>query len=92
MMKIPEFKTIEGVKSWIEEQEIQPVSYFLDFPEAIIGITTDNALVYSMKKMVESLENEGMNNEDAIEYLYYNTLRTLPYMPEVRPVVLDDID
>ena len=91
-MKIPEFKTIEEVKSWIEEQEIQPVSYFLDFPEAIIGITTDNALVYSMKKMVESLENEGMNNEDAIEYLYYNTLRTLPYMPEVRPVVLDDID
>ena len=91
-MKIPEFKTIEEVKSWIEEQELQPVSYFLDFPEAIIGITTDNALVYSMKKMVESLENEGMNNEDAIEYLYYNTLRTLPYMPEVRPVVLDDID
>ena len=45
-----------------------------------------------MKKMVEPLENEGMNNEDAIEYLYYNTLRTLPYMPEVRPVVLDDID
>ena len=91
-MKIPKFKTVEEVESWIEEQELQPVSYFLDFPEAIIGITTDNALVYSMKKMVESLENEGMNNEDAIEYLYYNTLRTLPYMPEVRPVVLDDID
>lgn len=90
-MKIPEFKTVEEVESWIEEQELQSVSYFLDFPEAIIGITTDNALVYSMKKMVESLENEGMNNEDAIEYLYYNTLRTLPYMPEVRPVVLDDI-
>lgn len=54
-MKIPEFKTIEEVKSWIEEQEIQPVSYFLDFPEAIIGITTDNSLVYSMQKMVDSL-------------------------------------
>ena len=91
-MKIPEFKTVEEVESWIEEKELQPVSYFLDFPDAIIGITTDNALVYSLKKMVESLENEGMNNEDAIEYLYYNTLRTLPYMPEVRPVVLDDID
>lgn len=91
-MKIPEFKTVEEVESWIEEKELQPVSYFLDFPDAIIGITTDNALVYSMKKMVEPLENEGMNNEDAIEYLYYNTLRTLPYMPEVRPVVLDDID
>lgn len=91
-MKIPEFKTVEEVESWIEEQELQPVSYFLDFPEAIIRITSDNALVYSMKKMVESLENEGLNNEDAIEYLYYNTLRTLPYMSEVRPVVLDDID
>ena len=55
-MKIPKFKTVEEVESWIEEQELQPVSYFLDFPEAIIGITTDNALVYSMKKMVEPVQ------------------------------------
>ena len=89
-MKTPEFKTVEEVKSWIEEQELQPVSYFLDFPEAIIGITTDNALVYSMQKMVESLENEGTNYEGAIEHLCFNTLRTLPYMSEVRPVIIDD--
>ena len=89
-MKIPEFKTIEEVKSWIEEQEIQPVSYFLDFPEAIIGITTDNSLVYSMQMMVDSLAKEGMNYEDTIEYLCYNTLRTVPYMPEARPVIIDD--
>lgn len=89
-MKTPEFKTVEEVEAWIEEQELQPVSYFLDFPEAIIGITTDNALVYSMQKMVESLENEGTNYEDAIEHLCFNTLRTLPYMSEVRPVIIDD--
>ena len=89
-MKTPEFKTVEEVKSWIEEQELQPVSYFLDFPEAIIGITTDNALVYSMQKMVESLENEGTNYEDAIEHLCFTPLRTLPYLSEVRPVIIDD--
>lgn len=89
-MKTPEFKTVEEVKSWIEEQELAPVSYFLDFPEAIIGITTDNSLVYSMQKMVKSLTEEGLNFEDAIEHLYYNILRTIPYMSGARPVIMDD--
>ena len=89
-MKIPEFKTVEEVESWIEEQELQPVSYFLDFPEAIIGITTDYSLVYSMQKMVDSLENDSLDYVDAIDYLCVNILRTLPYMPESRPVIIDD--
>lgn len=89
-MKTPEFKTVEEVKSWIEEQEIGPVSYFLDFPEAIIGITTDISLVYSMQKMIDSLAKEGLDYVDAIDYLCVNTLRTLPYMPEARPVIIDD--
>lgn len=90
-MKVPEFKTTEELKSWIEEQDFESVSYFHDFPEAIVGITTDNCLVYSMQKMVESLVKEGMNNEDAIDYLCYNTLRTLPYMSEERPIIIDDL-
>ena len=89
-MKTPEFKTVEEVKSWIEEQDIGTVSYFLDFPEAIIGITKDYSLVYSMQKMVDSLENDGFDYVDAIDYLCVNTLRTLPYMPESRPVIIDD--
>lgn len=89
-MKIPEFKTLEEVKSWIEEQGFESVSYFHDFPEAIIGITTDNSLVYSMQKMVESLAKDGVNYEDAIDFLCFNTLRTVPYMPEARPVIIDD--
>ena len=89
-MKIPEFKTIEEVQLWIEEQGYESVSYFHDFPEAIIGITTDNSLVYSLQKMVDSLTQEGMSDEDAIDYLCFNTLRTVPYMPEARPIIIDD--
>ena len=39
-MKVPEFKTVEEVKSWIEEQDFESFSYFHAFPDAIIGITT----------------------------------------------------
>ena len=89
-MKIPEFKTTEDVKSWIEEQGFESVSYFHDFSEAIVGITTDNSLVYSMQKMVESLVKDGVSNEDAIDFLCFTTLRTVPYMPEARPIIIDD--
>ena len=43
-----------------------------------------------MQKMVDSLSKEGMNYEDAIDFLYFNTLRTLPCIPEARPVIIDD--
>lgn len=89
-MKTPEFKTVEELESWIEVQGFESVSYFHDFPEAIIGITTDNSLVYSLQKMVDSLTREGISDEDAIDHLCFNTLRTLPYMSEARPVIMDD--
>lgn len=38
--------------------------------------------------MVLELMNEGMTEEDAIEYIDYNTLRSLPYMGDRCPIVL----
>lgn len=64
-----------------------------DYDDAIIGITTDNRVVYSYSKMVESLmaESEDMSYEEASEFIDYNTIRALPYI-ENAPVIMYDLE
>lgn len=48
-----------------------------DFSTAIIGVTDDYHIVYDYDKMVEHLvKYEDMTEEEAIEWLDYNTLRS----------------
>lgn len=55
--------------------------YFHDFgEECVIGVSSDNRVVYSFDKMVEYLVNDGMSDIDAIDYLEYNTLRSIQYL------------
>jgi hypothetical protein len=41
------------------------------FDEAIIGVSTDIRLVYSVDKIIESLMKD-MSEDDAIDYFYFN--------------------
>ena len=68
-----------------------------DFLDAVIGYTINAngtpVLVYDYNKMIECLAKEYNESEDpatdAIEWVEYNTLRTLPYMQEDgRPVII----
>lgn len=59
-----------------------------DFEQAFIGITEDGRAVYSYELMIASLIAEGMDYEDAVEFIDYNTLRALPYMGYKAPVVM----
>lgn len=68
-----------------------------DFYEAIVGyVFNENdlpVLVYDYNKMIVSLAAEYDDAEDpitdAIEFIEYNTLRTLPYMPnDGRPIIM----
>ena len=56
------------------------VVVFTDFNDAIIGMTTDGRAVYSYEKMVDFLIKEGMDDIGAIEWIEYNTIRSLPYI------------
>ena len=50
------------------------------FDDVIVGVTHDGRVVYSFDKMVESLmSHDGMGYEEAVEYIEFNTLRSLPY-------------
>ena len=55
------------------------------YDDAVMGISTDGRLVYSVEKMIEILLRDGdMNELDAIEWLEYNTFNA--YVGEMTPI------
>ena len=58
------------------------------YDDALIGVTTDDRAVYDFNKMVDWLiENNGMNDVEAVEWIEYNSARALPYT-EGAPVIM----
>ncbi len=63
-----------------------------DYNDAIIGVTHDDRVVYSHSLMVRCLVAEdGMTEEEAVEFIDYNTLGSLPYIGDKGPVVVFDL-
>ena len=62
------------------------------FDDAIIGFEPNMLkVVYSRRKCVDVLvQNEGMSEEDAIDYLEYNTFNA--YVGDNTPLWVDDLD
>jgi len=76
-------------------------SVFFENPSylnAIIGNTHDGAIVYSFSKMVDCLvEEEDMDEMEAVDFIEYNTIRSLPYCSgltdsELTPVIVYDLE
>lgn len=89
------FKDVKELQDLLNELEYKD-TVVLENPSylnAIIGITDDGALCYSYEKMIECLmEEDKMEQEDAMEFIDYNTIRALPYASSmgVRPIVVYD--
>ena len=63
------------------------------YDSALIGVTEDNRAVYSYEKMVEwYMEKNQCSEEDAIEWIDYNTIRALPYIGERAPIVMYELN
>lgn len=62
------------------------------YETAIIGITDEGAVVYDYDKMIQYLvDKDGMTDEDAIDFISYNTIRAIPYMNmegAVKPIIV----
>ena len=73
-----------------------------EFADGVIGITNDYHVVYSYERLVQSLSKayreEGQSDEDAewgaIDWLDYNTIRSLPYMEKdgLVPVIIFELE
>ena len=60
-----------------------------DYDSAIIGVTEDDdRVVYDFDLMVKHLvDTDGITELEAIEFIEYNTMRSLPYV-ENAPVII----
>lgn len=65
-----------------------------DYEDAIIGWDENSGrIIYDYEKMVEFLMNEdGMEYDEAAEFIDYNTVRACPYMGERAPIILKSIE
>lgn len=63
------------------------------YDEAIEGISEDGRVIYNYKQMVFCLvDDEGMTEEAAADFISYNTVRALPYMGPKAPIILYPLD
>lgn len=65
-----------------------------EYDRAIIGITTEGRLVYSYEKMVQQLvEDENMTEEEAHEFVDFNTLCSIPCSLDssLYPIVMQNL-
>ena len=61
----------------------------MSYDGAIVGVTTDDRVVYDYDKMIEELmTDEGWSYEEASEWINYNTIRALPYAGENGPIIM----
>ena len=61
------------------------------FDNSIIGVTFDNRVIYSYEQMIfEYMEDNDCSMNDACDWIHYNTLRAIPYMPNPKPMVVSE--
>ena len=63
------------------------------YDKAIVGNDDYGRVIYSYDKLVETLvEHDRMSEEEAMEWLDYNTLRAIPSMGMMAPIVMYPIE
>lgn len=86
----PIFNSVEELCEYLEAQGHEETVFF-EHPsmvKAITGITDSEQLIYDYNLMIEAaMEEEGWTCEEAIEWIEYNTLRSIPYMGSYHPIV-----
>ena len=64
----------------------------MSYDNSIVGVTTDGRVVYDYDKMIEELmQDEEWSYEDAVEWIEYNTVRSLPYGGPSAPIIMYSI-
>lgn len=85
------FEKIEDLKEYITERGYEDTIVFENpsYVTAVAGLTDDGRVVYDFDEMVNFLvETDGMEPEEAIEFIEYNTIRAIPYFGPNAPIVM----
>ena len=85
------FKTLDELKEYLTDfgYEDTIILENPDYVEAVVGLDDEGRLIYDYDLMIECLVNhDKMSPEEAMEFIDYNTVRALPYMGSMRPIVM----
>ena len=64
----------------------------ISYDESIVGVTFDGRVIYDYDLMVlELICHEGFSHEEAVDWIEYNTLRSLPYGGKKAPLVVSNV-
>lgn len=73
------------------EYGYENVKYLVNdsYDDALIGVSEDGRAIYDFDKMVDWLVDKyGWTDDEAIEWIEYNTIRALPYFGEGAPIIM----
>jgi len=79
--------TRELIEEFVTETGHEDVLLADDLDGAFIGLTSNGIAVYDRQRCVECMTEEGMDDEEAIEYLEYNTFNA--YVGIKTPLFID---
>ena len=75
--------------------KLPPSSIVLDsesYDNSIIGVSFDGAAIYSYERMVEEyMKDNECTEEEAVDWIDYNTIRAIPYFPKPRPLIVSEV-
>lgn len=73
------------------ESGYEGIKFFVNYgyDDALIGVSNDGRAIYDYGKMIEWLmDEEEWSDEEAVEWIEYNTIRALPYLGEGAPIIM----
>ena len=86
--------SIQSIKQWLCQRGYED-TVVLDNPsyqQAIIGISDQGRLIYSYDKMIDCLRlSNSMSADEAVEFIDFNTIRTLPNLGDKSPIIMYNI-
>lgn len=84
-------RDIRSAEEKLFDNGYEDIIIFKDFSydSALVGISNDNRAIYDYELMIEYLmEEEGWTEEESIDWLEYNTIRSLPYAGDKAPIIM----
>ena len=80
-----------NIEEKLLEDGYEGIKFFANYSydTAIAGISDDGRAIYDYEKMIEWLmDEENWSDDEAVEWIEYNTIRALPYMGKGAPIIM----
>ena len=62
------------------------------YDNSIIGTTLEGGLIYSYERMVEEyMVDNDCSEDEALDWIGYNTIRAIPYLPDPKPMIVSEV-